>query len=230
MSERIILKGRTEFLKPIITQVLAVHQLLENRDIGEFVGYPLEEFVRAKPQSLNLKILFYSVQTPPWRAEAGKRLVRATYAIPNVDKAAIEWTRIKIACGGDNGYLWGRWRATANLDDGRQMQVHGGSEGEAEERLKALQALSNSEILTLSVTEEKKEGRRAADKGLYKETTRIYPAYFTIIHQEKIVKETNHNFLSGNYKKHKARIPLWVNSKPSNADALVREALRVKGG
>lgn len=81
----------------------------------------------------------------------------------------------------------------------------------------------------MSVAEEKKEGRRATDKLLYKEPTRVYPAYFTIIHQENIVTESNTATLSGNYKRNKARIPLWTETKPPDADEIIREALRVKG-
>ena len=66
MSERIVLKGKAEMLKPIITQILALHQLIENRNIGEFVGDTLEEHVRPRPQPLKIKILFYSVSSPPF--------------------------------------------------------------------------------------------------------------------------------------------------------------------
>lgn len=233
MTERIILKGRSEMLKPIITELLAIQQLIRNRDIGDFVGYPLDEYVRAKPQSLKLAVLFYSVQSPPWRTIDATRLKSATYNVPFVDRTKVDWQFIKMACGGHNGYLWGRFRCVADIiDDGgsmRQMQVYGASEAEAEQRLKALLTLSNGTIASLSVAEEKKEGRRATDKLLYKEPTRVYPAYFTIIHQEKIVTESNTATLSGNYKRNKARIPLWTETKPPDADEIIREALRVRG-
>lgn len=228
MAERIILKGRPEFLKPIITEILAIHQLLENRDIGEFTGYATDEYVRAKPHSLGLKILYYSAKSPPWK-EPGIKLKRVTCDVPSVKKSAVDWTKIKAACGGANGYMWGRFRCTANLDDGRQMQVHGASDSEAEERLKALHALTDTKIVTLSVTEEKKEGVRAADKQLYKESTRVYPAFATIINQEKIVTESNVATLSGNYVRKKARFPLWTESKPHDVDEIILEALKVVG-
>lgn len=228
-AERIILRGRAEMLKPIITEILAIHQILENRDLGEFVGHPLDEYVRAKPQSFRIAVQFYSVASPPWRAPEGQKLTRATYYVPSVSKTKIDWQTIKTACGGANGYMWGRFRATANLNDGRQMQIHGASEDEATDRLKALLALSEANLLTLTCAEEKKEGRRASDKLLYKESTRVYPAYFTIIHQEKIVTESNVATLSGNYKRSKARIPLWTETKPHDANAIIAEAIKVTG-
>lgn len=233
MSERIILKGRMQMLKPLITEVLAIHQLIRERDIGEFTGYPLDEYVREKPQSFKLKILYYSVTSPPWRTRDSSRFVRATYHVPFVNRIKIDWQTIKLACGGSNGYMWGRFRACANIvnSDGsiRPMQVYGSSEEEAEQRLKALLTLSDGTIASLVTAEEKKEGRRAADKLLYKETTRVYPAYFTIIHQEKIVTESNTALLTGNYKRNKARIPLWTDTKPPEAEERIREALRVRG-
>lgn len=233
MTERIILKGRTETLKPIITEILAIHQLIRNRDVGEYVGQSINEYARSQPKRLKLKILFCSIKTPPWRNANGSDITRATYNVPFVKRTKIDWATIKEACGGANGYSWGRYRCTANIVDDSgslsQMAVYGSSESEAEHRLKALATLSDGTITSLSVTEEKKEGRRATDKLLYKETIKIYPAYFTIVNQEKIISESNTALLNGNYFRSKARVPLWTDSKPSDADELIREALRVRG-
>lgn len=230
MAEKIILTGNEEELKPIITQLFAIHQMLEYRDIGQFLGYPVDEYVRARPQPLKVVIVFFSVPTPPWKKLKKKdRFVRATYAIPNIDKRKLTWENIKKACGGANGYQWGRFRCTLHLDNGRQMQVHGGSEKEAEDRAMALAALSTAKIIAKTNAEEKREGRRASDKKLYKDTTRIYPGYFSILNQEKIITQTNTATLDGNFLRDKAKINLWVTKKPSDCDAIIKETLRVKG-
>lgn len=234
MPERIILKGRSEMLKPIITEILAFHQLIRDRDIGEFVGESINEAVRARPQTFKITVLYYSISTPPWRMlNSERKLVQATYNVPFVNRAKIDWQTIKDAAGGTNGYMWGRFLCTASLGDDegniRQMQVYGNSEAEAEERLRALASLSEGTILGLSTGEQKKVGRKAADKLLYKESTRVYPAYFTIIHKRKVITESNFPSLSGNYTRNKFRIPLWTSSKPSEADEIIREALRVRG-
>lgn len=233
MEERIVMKGRSKALEPAITQILALHQILRDRDIGEFTGYPLDDYVRAKPQSFHIRVLFYSVESPPWKPPNNQKLVTATYKVPFIQRTKIDWALIKAACGGDNGYMWGRFCCTANVkgEDGsiRQMKVYGNSDTEAEQRLKALWSLTDSSIVTISITEEKKEGLRTIDKLLYKEPTRIYPAYFTVINQEKIVTESNFATLSGNYTRKKSRIALWTSTKPSDADEQIREAIRVKG-
>lgn len=233
MAERIILKGRTETLKPIITQILALHQLIENRDIGEFCGYPIEEMVRGKPQVFKLKLLWYSVPEPPWKPrKTTDRFVRATYNIPFVRRSKIDWLTIKQAMGGNNGYSWGHWRCTANIEHQgliSQMQVHASTKTEARNRLKTLATLSEGEIISLSTTEEEKEEARLTDKKLYKETTKVYPAYFTIVHTEKVITESNRSTLTGKYNKAKFRIPVWTANKPDDTEAIIREALKVRG-
>lgn len=228
---RIILKGRTQLLKSQIPLLMGINQLIEDRDIGQFLGYPIEDFVRMKRRTpLSLDVVFYSVPRPPWRAKkASDRFVRASYSIPDINRAALDWAKIKTACGGSNGYMWGRFRATANLSNGGQMQVHGGSDQEAEERLKTLQSLSATEIITLSVTEEKNVGKRAKDKKLYKETTRVYPAYFSVTNTEKVVTESNLATLEGEYYSTQGRINLWTEQPPPNMSEIFTEVLRVRG-
>lgn len=234
MTERIILSGKAAMLKPVITQIIALHQLIENRDIGEFVGSPIEEHVRARPQPLKIKILFYNVPSPPWESyKIGVASKRITCNIPFINRSKLNWETIKTACGGSNGYYWGRFYCTANLVDStgnvRQMRVYGGSKNEAEQRLRALQSLTSSNILTLTNSEEEKEGRRAIDRQLYKETTQVYPAYFTIMNQEKVTAESSFLSSNNNYKRNKFRIPLWTNTEPKDADEKIREALRIRG-
>lgn len=227
---RIILKGRTELLKSAITQVLALHQLIAEREIGQFVGYPLEDHVRKKQAPLNLDIIWHSVPHPPWRARSTKdRFVTAAYSIPDIKRSMLDWEKIKLAAGGKNGYNWGRFKVIANLSNGGQMTIYGGSEAEAEERLNELLKLSNAEIVTLNGGEEKKVGRRAADKKLYKPTTRVYPAYFTVSNRDKVVTESNLSTLEGDYKMTEGRINLWTEEAPANLTEILNEVLHIKG-
>lgn len=241
MTEEIILSGTEETLKPIIALLIGIHQLIENRDIGDIVGSPLEEHVRAHPHTIKLTIFWYPKKEPPFTANAGEKLVRPYCNIPDVNRKKLDWTKIKETAGGSNGYTWGRFRCTANLDNGRQMQVHAGEAKEAEERLKALASLSTAKILTLSVTEEKKEGRRATNHSLYKENTKVYPAYFVVVNSEKILVESERqrqpklpgqkkSTLAGDFQRNRTRkIPLWTEKEPGNVKEIIKEALRVRG-
>ncbi|HIK04594.1 MAG TPA: hypothetical protein IGS40_07765 [Trichormus sp. M33_DOE_039] len=235
-SEKIIVSVNRQNYKQVISQVVANRKIIEHRDIGDIVGIPAEDYVRGKPHTIKLSVMFFNYTTPPYTARTGQRFVRATYNIPDIKRIKLDWLTIKTACGGANGYLWGRFRATANLSNGRQVQIYGGSESEADERLKALMQLSDATITTLTIAEEKKEGRRNTNKRMYKETTRIYPAYFSVMNYEKIEVEDEREFsgltstLSGNFRRIRTeKIPLWVDKAPTNTQAIITEALRVRG-
>ncbi|NEU76950.1 hypothetical protein PI95_031755 [Hassallia byssoidea VB512170] len=240
MADEIILSGSEETLKPIISLLIGVHQLLENRDIGDIVGMPLEEFVRAQPHTIKLTIFWYPNKTPPFSAGHSEKLVRPYCNIPDVDKKKLDWGIIKQAAGGTNGYSWGRFRATANLDNGRQMKIHASTEEEASKMLKNLAELSTAKILTLSITEEKKEGRREQYQTLFKETTKVYPAYFVVINSEKILVESERqrtqkisnlkSTTKADFKRKRTqKIFLWVDKEPELTKEIIREALQVRG-
>jgi hypothetical protein len=242
MSEIIRLKSNTAMLPAVISSLVATHRLIENRDIGDFVGMPVEGTIRAEPFNIKLTVFFFSEKYPPFTPKIGKRYVRSYCAIPDVKRSSLAWEIIKLACGGDIGYMWGRFTCTANLSNRRQMQVYGASAMEAEERLKALAALSKASITSISVSEQKKEGKRATGLLLYKEPTRVYPAYFSILNSQKIAIESklereqrDHRIgkltptLDGNFLRNRTqKIPLWVPSEPPDAKAQIREAIRVR--
>lgn len=243
MSEDIILSGSEEMLKPVIALLVGIHQLIENRDIGDIVGIPLEQYVRAQQHTILLTLQWMPNKEPPFRPKTIEKLVRPYCNIPDIDKKKLDWDLIKKAAGGANGYNWGRFRATVNLSNGRQMQVHAGSADEAEDMIKGLAELSTAKILTLSVTEEKKIGRREKHHSLYKETTKVYPAYFTVINSEKILIESErqrteikqlpgrlNSSLKGDFiRKRTFKIPLWTDKEPATYKEEIREALKVRG-
>ncbi|WP_138500914.1 hypothetical protein [Nostoc sp. PA-18-2419] len=235
-KEKIVLAVNRNNYRSVVSEVLANRNLIETRDIGDFVGLPVEDYVRAKVETIKLSVFFFNFQQPPFRERQGFRFVRVTYNIPDVNRAKLDWLTIKNACGGAEGYTWGRFRATANLSNGRQMQVYGGSDETAANMLRSLAAFSTAKILTMTVAEEKKEGRRAENKRMYKETTRVYPAFFSVLNFEKVVVEEQREYsgfnatLAGDFRRSRTKkIPLWVNKEPSTARAIIIEALRVRG-
>ncbi|MEH2242352.1 hypothetical protein [Nostoc sp.] len=235
-KEKIVLAVNRNNYKSVVSQAIANRTLIENRDIGDFVGTPIEDYVRAKVETIKLTVFFFNFRQPPFKARSGFRFVRATYNIPDANKAKLDWLTIKNACGGTEGYTWGRFRATANLDNGRQMQVYGGSDEIAVNMLRSLAAFSIAKILTLTVAEEKKEGRRAENKRMYKEDIRVYPAFFSVVNFKKVVVEEQREYsginatLAGDFHRSRTKkIPLWVEKEPSNSRTIITEALRVRG-
>jgi hypothetical protein len=79
MTEEIILSGAEETLKPIIALLIGIHQLIENRDIGDVVGMPLEEFVRAQPHTVKLSIFWYPNSKPPFNAKRNEKFLTSIF-------------------------------------------------------------------------------------------------------------------------------------------------------
>lgn len=237
-GEEIILSGTEETLKPIISLLVGIYQLIENRDVGDIVAAPVLEVARAELPTVKICIHFSSNKEPPFRHQEGKPRLEPYCNISDIDVRKLTWENVKNAAGGVNGYNWGRFRAVANLSNRRQLKVYGGSTKEAKERLLALNELSKAKILTLTTSEEEKIGRRAENKLLYKPTTRVYPAYFSVINNQKILIETEREVyqqkikgkLAGDFKRIQTpKIPLWTIKEPPKAKEAIREALRVRG-
>lgn len=228
-DERIILAGPTEILKTSVVETLTTYQMWEDRDIGTFVGSPIDEFLRAKPRSISLCIQFYSRQQPPWSKQGSERIISATCSVPDIDPSKLDWERIKLACGGVNGYLYGRFRVTGFLDNGRQMAVFASTSSEAEDRMKALLALSTSKLLKKpTITEDRTEDTT----GTYvKQPVRIYPAYFTIMNQYRVPGAPSSGIpINGKrYIRKKDRIDLWTTEKPDDFEARIVELLKKPG-
>lgn len=228
-NERIILAGPEQHLKSAVVQTLSQYQLNENRDMGTFIGMPADDYLRAKPQTVRVVITFHSVQQPPWRRESGQRLVTATYAIPDVKIPKLDWETIKRVCGGANGYMWGRFRCTGTLSNGRQMQVMGATAEEAEDRLRAFLELTDA---TLVKKPTPSEDKAEDNTGSYlKQPTRIYPAYFTVMNQYRVAggRGSGVPMSDGIYKRRNERILLWTDTKPLGTDELIQELLKKPG-
>ncbi|MBD1917165.1 MULTISPECIES: hypothetical protein [Cyanophyceae] len=227
-AEKFVLAGPESELRGQLTTILTTHQMVEDRDIGQVVGQPLDDYVRPRPfNGIRLQFQMKSLNSPPYQRVGNQRLVSVQVQISDVSRAKIDWEKLIFACGGRNGYLWGRFRAHAILDNGHPLTVYGGTAKEAEDRLMAFLTLTTAEITTISVTEEKKQAERLKNPKLYKETTRIYPAYVTIINRERtLAKDLGRRSRDGNYIDKRSRIDLWRQTKPANFDEVVRELLR----
>jgi hypothetical protein len=183
--------------------------------------------MKGSPQSLRLVIQMFSVKEPPFRSRSSSaRVTRTTITVPDVSRASLDWGKIKLAVGGANGYLWGRYRATAYLDNGRLMSLYAASENEAEQRIDALLLLTTAKLRSLTVMEEKKKGERLTRPTLQKEPTRVYPAYFTVINREEFLDTTKGNpSLKANFNDKRGRIELWTENKPSDCEEIITRIL-----
>ena len=231
-EERLILSGTETEIQTQMMAAMATHNLIDNRDVGMWVGEPLRWDMRNKPPRFAIRIQFFNNPTPPFYS-GGETVREVTCTIPGIKRSKLDWETIKEACGGNNGYTWGRFLATANLENDQgefagKMMIYGGSENEAEKQLKRLLELSDYTIQTLSITEERREGKRANNRQLYKESTQVYPAYLTIINTEKVFREDQGDVtLQGTYKRRRDKILLWTPSKPPGFEEQIQELVRV---
>ncbi|QHV00002.1 hypothetical protein BWK47_07595 [Synechocystis sp. CACIAM 05] len=224
-EEKIIIAGPAELIKPTIVQTLAQHQLLEERDLGMWVGEPVREAMKSPPMSIQLRIIMSSKQKSVFKAK------RVQITIPNVDRGRLNWLDIKQRVGGANGYMWGRYKAKAQLSGGHSMFIWAATDADAVDRITMLATLSNEEILGITVTEEKREGSRLRLEALRKQPTRIYPWAMTIINQQKVLsEESGIAQLSGVYqRRQKSLIPLHTATRPDNYSELIADLFRIPG-
>jgi hypothetical protein len=238
--EEIIISGNEETVKPIITMLMGISQMLNNRDIGQFVGQPLEENVRAIPSLLSLRIVWHSIKLFPFTRKPEKRLIQVECNIPDIRRTNIKWDLIKQLAGGSDGYEWGKYLANARLSNGRQIQVRGATEEIAKKQIENMLTLTKAEVTSLAISELKKEGRRASGQSMEIIPTRIYPAYFVIFNTKKIndtqrriyQEEKNtkrYSTLKGDYiRQGTERIPLYNDKAPKNYKKIIANALKTK--
>lgn len=237
MTEKFKITTRKTLERDAISQVLGIRELIKNRDVGDIVASPLPEYTRANDFDLKITIYCFPVKEPPFYKQG---YVRPTINIPDITRSNITWSKIKKLAGGLKGYKWGRFRCTSNLDNGRQLAVYGGSEDIAEKKVDEILKVISAKEVTRSVTEEKKKGKRKDGKPMFKATTQVYPGYFTVISSKKVLDEFDReqlqgsqqivNKLSGSFLRHKTeKIPLWVETEPSDAASMINEALKNRG-
>jgi hypothetical protein len=105
--------------------------------------------------------------------------------------------------------------------------VYGATPGEAEERLRAIMTLSNSDIQTVTVTEELRADARLSNPRLQKETTRVYPGHVTIINRQRsIAADQGRVSVAGAFLDKTARFDLWRDTPPINFNEDVAELFR----
>lgn len=209
-DEQIVLAGPQALVKQSVDLAIANHQVIWNRDVGQIVGMPVESFPRARHMVRQLLVTFKDVRQPPFTRADGTRAKEVSYTIPDA-KRGLTWAEIKAAA---RAFTWGPWRATANLDNNRQMAVYGSSPSEAESQLRSLLTLSTADIVTLSVSEE-----RITNPALVKRPTLVYPAYANLTtaptdFQGQPIQGP------GAFRRERRRIILWSDSEPDDLGPL----------
>lgn len=174
-NERIIIESPQELLISDTQNIIAHHQLIYNRDVGQIVGMPEQDYVSPRPQRRKLQIIFRGKQEPPWKLPDGKYAMTAEVNIPDVTPG-ITWQNLKTRI---KQYTWGKYRVTAFLNNGRQMRVHAVSYAEGEAQLKEYIQLSTAEIIRFHHGVTSTDNPQDPSKNIVPQV--VYPAYAKLV-------------------------------------------------
>lgn len=140
MSNKIILAGNERLLMPIITQLMAMHQLLEQKDIGTIYQAPADgvEVIRVRKPQIQLCFLEdsnFNKKAAPNNIEEGRRRVEGliTFRLMNETTDSISIgnlkgiaNKIKLVFAANGGYVWEKGKemyAYTDWDLGYQLQL-----------------------------------------------------------------------------------------------------------
>jgi hypothetical protein len=221
-SEKFILAGPENEMRATLPQTLANYEILDQRDVGIVSALdPSHLFVKAMPLELYCRIEF--------RSERGNEGPRPSYQISSVKRSRIDdYAFIRSICGGDNGYLWGKWKAIATMSDGHTLTSYAASEALAEGRVRDLAQLSDAEILTVNVTHELKEDKRLLISGLQRDNEQVKPYRIVITNRKYFSTPQPGSKASkrGYWVPISARLSISSATKPAEWDETIAEILR----
>jgi hypothetical protein len=140
MNDRIILKGHSKLLKPVITQIMAIHQLIEAKDIGTIYAYhnDLNSIKRVGKPRVNLYFLEdtnFSKKAAPNSRYEGLRRKEGLIRFRLMDETTQSFSRsnattlankIKSVFGEGGGYVWSKGKTMYSYSDwelGYQFQL-----------------------------------------------------------------------------------------------------------
>lgn len=223
-EEKYILAGGSELVKPAMVNLITTHQMVQNYDLGTFVGdNPLLDYLKTTTSPLIIKIEFASVDTPPWNRSKQK----AIYQISDVKRSKLDYDTIRQVCGGSNGCLYGRYRASYDLDNGRPLWAFGGTADEAEDLLNRMLTLTDAEPLTatpkISITPKLKDP--ITKLPIDKPPIRVYAKKLYILNQEKTLTEAGRQQQTGKYIKKNISLWIYTPNKPLDFDAKLQALL-----
>ena len=160
MSDLIYLKGSPKELKPIIMHIMAMHQLLESKDVGTIYAYTDDkESVRrvGKPKvtlyfledsNFNKKALPNKIFEGRRRQEGVIRfrlMNETTHSFSKANGTALG-NKIKEVFGSNNGFVWNKGKTMYSYTDwerGYQFQLLCKTETEAKRIINAVHSLQN---------------------------------------------------------------------------------------
>ncbi len=174
-DETLYLAGSQTNLKSVIPQVLAQHQMIRDRDLGDVFQLPPQEYINGRTrQTFTLHLSWHSRKSPPYGTANSKGTQRASCTIHNLKRSSIDWTKIKRIAG-PQGHQFGKFAAIASYENGKRSVIYSNTSQGAVSLMKELLTLSDSEIGNINVTELTNEGKRKITDSQQKGNLFVYP-------------------------------------------------------
>jgi hypothetical protein len=187
---RLILTGSLSSLQDQIALLTGIKDLIGDKDIGAWIGYPAQDYALNRPLDRKLYIQIYSQQFPPFRPEAGKHFRRAQLTVPNPKRSVLnDWKLIKEICGGINGYTYGRWRTTITYEGGRQTVAIANTRKISEKMATELALLSELQAIKMHTSQVEKKGVYSPGQPLFINEGKVYPGSYYVLSQRKAKKD-----------------------------------------
>lgn len=226
-ESRIIVAGTEQQIIQTLISEKNNYQRMKRKDLGLLVGgEPIANTITT-PGLPYMKFIF--------SADKNKK-VKPTYIdIYNIDRTKVDnWNTLKMAVGGENGYMWGPYLIEAALPDNNIIRCFASSEDEGIDLLEQLSQFSKAEqdyekVIWQSRHEIRKGTRKKYD-STYKTPRRAYPYEVVIVNQIAILNEENGKTThKGTYTSNEAKIPLWGDKEPDNFKKQIQELFTTPG-
>lgn len=152
MTKPIILKGSTKLLRPAITQLMATHQLLSNKDVGEVYGIPKEEYDSVKEYKPVVFLYFKEKDEVnpnnfrPVKGYVSFKLIDSTSETINTGKINNIANKIKTTFATGTPYIWKKGRKLAkyvDVEKGYFFSIFCLSKGEGRDLIQAVLSIQN---------------------------------------------------------------------------------------
>lgn len=152
MSERIILAGTERLLKPVIAQILAIHQLIDRKDIGNVYGIPIQSYqesVKFLPQChLYFKQVIGSIDNTfgAVSAQVSFRIINESAETFTPAKALALAQKINTEFGGSSPYAFNKGKHLYSYyapNQGMQGKFYTDNETTAKRIIRSVLGLQN---------------------------------------------------------------------------------------
>ena len=192
------------YINDVIRQVFTIIQTIQaTENLNHVLGLPVTDHIKRSPKTgLTFKITFSNYKDPPWyKSKKRQDYVEHQVSIPFIKRSMLNYQKIRTACGGSSGLVWGKrtclayvipngYRGDNSIIGLPQVWVQGDDERTAEKNLLSLLTLSDSEIV--SITDSSKSYRQGINsRRIPQETNNSYIVYANKlwVENKKIVEE-----------------------------------------